>query len=208
MRQRFCWSFAVGEKTMIEEEMIETETTATYTPGIIRPEENEIASYAKIYVDCVPPGDVVQTLAGQIAKTCALLESMGERGGDLAYAPGKWTVKQSIGHLIDCERIFSYRALRIARGDTTPLLGFEQNDYVPTAESEKRTVSDLLQELTIVRQCTLALVRSLPAAAWPRRGAVSNFSVTVRGVVFTAAGHELHHYRIFQERYLPAIQTA
>ncbi|HEX4772934.1 MAG TPA: DinB family protein [Bryobacteraceae bacterium] len=178
------------------------------TPGSIRPEENEIASYAKIYVDCVPPGDVVQTLADQIAKTIALVESIGERGGDVAYAPGKWTVKQVIGHMIDCERIFSYRALRIARGDTTPLPGFEQNDYVPSAESEKRKLSDLLQELALVRQSTLALVRSLPEAAWARRGIVSNFSLTVRGIVFTAAGHELHHYRIFRERYLPAVQTA
>jgi len=182
--------------------------TQNDSPGITRPQENEIASYAKIYVDCVPPGDVVQTLTDQIGKTRALIQSMGDRGGDLSYAPAKWTVKQSIGHLIDCERIFSYRALRIARGDSTPLPGFEQNDYVPTAESEKRTLSDLLQELTVVRQSTLALVRGLPAEAWSRRGSVSNFSVTVRGIVFTAAGHELHHYRIFQERYLPAIQTA
>jgi hypothetical protein len=188
--------------------MIETNTSANNTPGNVRPEENEIASYARIYVDCVPPGDVVQTLADQIGKTRALLESIGERGGDIAYAPGKWTIKQVIGHLIDCERIFGYRALRIARGDTTPLPGFEQNDYVPTAESEKRALSDLLQEFSIVRQSTLALVRSLPAAAWSRRGTVSNFSLTVRGIVFTAAGHELHHYRIFQERYLPAVQTA
>lgn len=185
-----------------------TDTTANDKPGITRPEENEIASYAKIYVDCVPPGDVVQTLADQIGQTRALLDALGETGGDLTYVPGKWTVKQSIGHLIDCERIFSYRALRIARGDATPLPGFEQNDYVRPAESEKRTLSDLLQELTLVRQCTLALVRSLPAAAWSRRGTVSNFSVTVRGIVFTAAGHELHHYRIFRDRYLPAVQTA
>src|SRR4051794_40427710 len=139
-------------------------------PGLTRPEENEIASYAKAYVDCVPPGNVVETLSNQIGKTVSLLESFGDRGADLAYAPGKWTVKQAIGHLSDCERIFSYRILRIGRGDNTPLPAFEQDDYVPTARSEQRTLTDLLQELKIVRQSTLALVESLPAEAWARRG--------------------------------------
>jgi hypothetical protein len=178
----------------------------TQTPGAVRPQENEFAPYAKIYVDCVPPRDVVETLSNQIGRTVGLLQSIGERGADIAYDPGKWTVKQSIGHLIDCERIFGYRALRIARSDVTPLPAFEQNDYVPAAESEKRTLADLLEELSLVRQGTLALVRSFPVEAWSRRGTVSNFSLTVRGIVFTTAGHELHHYRIFQERYLPAVQ--
>jgi hypothetical protein len=175
--------------------------------AIARPQENEFSPHAKIYVDLVPSGSVVQLLANQIDKTVAMLKPIGdERATVFAYAPGKWTVKQAIGHMIDTERILSYRALRIARGDTTPLPGFEQDDYVPHAGSNERTLDDLLQELVIVRQSTLALVRSFPPEAWDRRGRTSDASVTVRGIVFTTCGHELHHARIFQERYLPALR--
>jgi hypothetical protein len=176
---------------------------------IARPEADEFAPHAKDYVDLVPPGDVVQLLADQIGTTIALLKPIGDRRAtELAYAPGKWTVKQVIGHMSDTERILSYRALRIARGDATPLPGFEQDDYVPTAGSNERTLDDLLEELAIVRQSTLALVRSFPPEAWQRRGRTSDRSVTVRGLVFTLAGHELHHFRIFQERYLLQAQGA
>src|ERR1700722_1322390 len=129
--------------------------------AIAHPNEDEFFPHAKIYVDLVPPGDVIESLASQIDKTVALLKPIGDkRATVLAYAPGKWTVKQAIGHMSDTERIFGYRALRIARGDTTPLPGFEQDDYVPNAGSNERTLDDLLQELLIVRQSTLALVRS------------------------------------------------
>lgn len=171
---------------------------------ITRPEAGDIAPYAQIYVDCVPPGDVIQTLEQQIHKTITLLKSFpDEQAGTLAYAPGKWTVKEVIGHLSDTERIFSYRALRIARGDATPLPGFEQNDYVPMGKSNGRALESLLDELFVIRQSTLALFKSFSEDAWTRRGTVSNFSLTTRGIAFTAAGHELHHYRILQERYLP-----
>jgi hypothetical protein len=170
--------------------------------AIGRPQENEFPPYAKVYVNQVYSDDVVQVLAEQIAKTLALLQSIGEERSMLAYAPGKWTVRQVIGHMSDTERIFAYRALCIARGDTAPLPGFEQDQYVPNAGSNERSLRDLLQEFVVVREATLALLRGLPGKAWDRFGTTSGSSTSVRGLVFTIAGHELHHYKIFQERYL------
>lgn len=167
-----------------------------------RPHENEIAPHARTYVDHVYSDDVIQVLTEQIGKTVALIRPLGEEGSLFGYAPGKWTVKQTIGHLSDTERILSCRTLRIARGDTTPLPGFEQDDYVPNAGSNERKLDDLLQELIAVRESTLALVRGLPPEAWDRRGTTSTASVTVRGLVFTMAGHELHHFEILKTRYL------
>ena len=169
---------------------------------IARPGENEFAPHAEVYVEHVYSDDIIQVLADQIGKTVALVRPLGEERSLFAYAPGKWTVKQTVGHLSDTERILSCRTLRIARGDTTPLPGFEQDDYVPNAGSNERKLEDLLQELIAVRKSTLALVRGLPPEAWDRRGTTSNSSVTVRGLVFTIAGHELHHFKILESRYL------
>lgn len=169
-----------------------------------RPHENEFSPHAKIYIENVYCDDVSQVLAEQTDKTLVLVRSFGEEHSLFAYAPGKWTVKQTIGHLSDTERILSGRALRIARGDTTPLPGFEQDDYVPYAGSNERKLEDLLEEFIAVRKSTLALVRSLAPEAWDRRGTTSGVSVTVRGLVFTIAGHELHHFNILDSRYLKA----
>lgn len=167
-----------------------------------RPQDSEIAPHAKAYVDLVPGEDVLATLSEQIERTLALLSGMGdERASQFRYAPGKWTAKEIAGHLSDTERIFAYRALRIGRHDATPLPGFEQNEYVKEAGSNERRLEDLLEELRLVRQASLALFRGLPEAAWMRRGRVSEWDLTVRGIAFTAAGHELHHYRILRERY-------
>ncbi len=169
-----------------------------------RPELSEIAPHAKSYVDLVPGDDVLAVLAEQTAKTIALLKPLSEEHATtFAYAPGKWTVKQIIGHLSDCERIFAYRVLRLARADTTPLPGFEQNGYVAAAGSNERKLASLLDELRLVRESTLALLQSLPEGAWLRHAQVSERDATVRGIAYTLAGHELHHYKILQERYLP-----
>jgi hypothetical protein len=165
-----------------------------------RPRDGEFPPYAKVYVERVYSDDVMQVLAEQIGRTVALLLEFGEERSLFAHAPGKWTLKQMIGHMSDTERIFSCRVLRIARGDATPLPGFEQDEYVPNAGSNERKLEDLVRELVAVRESTLALVRSLPPEAWERRGTVSGFPVTVRGLVFTLAGHELHHFRILEER--------
>lgn len=172
-------------------------------PVIGRPEPSEYAPYAKAYVDLVVGNDVMQVLASQLEETVALLKSLDERRrSEFAYAPGKWTVKQVLGHVIDSERIFAYRALRIARSDTTPLPGFEQEDYVNSANFNATALPVLLDEFRITRLGTIALFRSLPAEAWSRAGVANQFNSTVRGLAFQLAGHEQHHVKILREKYL------
>jgi hypothetical protein len=118
------------------------------------------------------------------------------------YASGKWTLKEVVGHLSDDERIFAYRALTIARGDPTPLPGFDEKTYVGAAGFETRALADLLAEYRSVRDATITLLRGLPAEAWLRRGIVNEYEASVRGLAFHIAGHELHHLRILRERYL------
>jgi uncharacterized damage-inducible protein DinB len=137
-----------------------------------------------------------------------LLSARSEREGNFRYAPDKWSVKETVGHLSDTERIFAYRALRIARGDQTPMASFEQNDYVKSGNFGERRLSDLAEEFAAVRSASLALFRSLNDDAWTRRGVASNKEVSVRALAFMIAGHELHHQRILEERYFAAIPRA
>jgi uncharacterized damage-inducible protein DinB len=168
-----------------------------------RPESSEYASYYGKYVSLVPEGDILVTLERQLTDTLALLAPR-EADGDFRYAPGKWSVKEALGHVMDTERIFSYRALRIARNDKTPLAGFEQDDYVKYGPFAQSSLTGLLQEFTSVRNATLALFRALDEAAWTRRGVASNNEVTVRALAYMIAGHELHHRGIFLQKYFPA----
>jgi uncharacterized damage-inducible protein DinB len=172
-------------------------------PG--RPLAGEFAPIAQRYVELVVEDDARQTLAHQHEKTLAWIRSVGEDYASIfTYAPGKWTIKQILGHITDAERIFAYRALRLARQDRTPLPGFEQDDYVATANSGQRNLSNLIAEFSAVRQASLALFQDLPDEAWMQRAEVSGQSITVRGILSTMAGHELHHFKILQERYQPA----
>ena len=117
------------------------------------------------------------------------------------YGEGKWSVKETLGHLADTERVLSYRLLCIARGDTTPLPGFDENSYVAASKADSRQLTDLVRELAMVRAATLALVRSLEAEMLPRRGTVKDWSLSARGLVFIIAGHFAHHMNILRERY-------
>ena len=168
-----------------------------------RPDSNEYAPYYGKYISLVPEGDILVTLEKQLPDTLALLAPR-EADGDFRYAPGKWSVKESLGHVIDTERVFSYRALRIARNDKTPLAGFEQDDYVKYGPFAQCSLAALLEEFASVRKATVALFRGLDEAAWTRRGVASNNEVTVRALAYMIAGHELHHRRLFQQKYFPA----
>ncbi len=134
----------------------------------------------------------------------AILSSLGERQGNYRYAPDKWSVKEVLGHVIDTERIFAYRALRIARNDKTPIEGFEQDDYVRAALSGNRTLAGLIEEFSAVRHAGLLLFRSFDPEAWVRKGIASQKEISVRALVYVIAGHELHHRKILQEKYLLA----
>lgn len=117
------------------------------------------------------------------------------------YAEGKWNVKELVGHMADAERVMSYRLLRIARGDTTPLPGFDEKAFVAGSRADRRELSDLAAELASVRAATLTLVRSLDEQALGHRGVVNDWSLTARGLVFIIAGHVQHHLNILRERY-------
>lgn len=168
-----------------------------------RPDTTEYAPAYSGYVAHVPDGDVLELLAAQIADTTALLRSTGEAFAGHRYAPGKWSVRELVGHLCDTERIMAYRALRIARADTTPLPGFEQDDYVAAARFEARTLSDLISEFESIRAATLSLFRSLDDTALRRRGVASGYDVSARALAFIIAGHERHHMSVLRSRYLP-----
>ena len=173
-----------------------------------KPDANEYAAFYETYVSLVPDVDVVAALEAQRLQMAQLLAGRSERDGNFRYAPEKWSVKEVIGHLADSERIFSYRALRIARGDTTPLPGFEQDDYVREAGSGRRELRELAEEFASVRGGTVALYRSLGEEAWKRRGSANKNEVTVRALAFITAGHELHHRNILEQRYFAAIPRA
>jgi hypothetical protein len=170
-----------------------------------RPQPGEYPAYAQADIDYVAGDDAVAALTDLATDTLRLLGGISdETARGLTYAPGKWTLKEVIGHLTDDERIFAYRALCAARGDDTPLPGFEETLYVANGNFEERSMSDLLAEYRIVRDATLALLRSLPDEAWQRRGTANEHPVSVRGIAFHIAGHELHHLRVVREKYLAA----
>jgi hypothetical protein len=169
---------------------------------IRRPRTDELGVYYHGYVDAVGEGDVLMRLADGLEATRALLARFGEARGGYRYASGKWSVKEIVGHLIDAERVFSYRALRMARGDRTPLAGFEQDDYVAAAGSDGRALADLVEELTHERLANLAFFRSLQPEAWERTGTASDNPFVVCAFPYLIAGHENHHRRVLAERYL------
>jgi len=174
-----------------------------------RPGPGEYASYAREDVDAAQGDDAVGVLARQRDEVLGFFAALDERAVEgLRYAPGKWTVKEVLGHMIDDERIFLYRALCLARGEPRELPGFDEKLYAEGADFETRPLADLLVEYRLVRDASLAFFAGLPAAAWLRHGVVNGYPATVRGLAFHVAGHELHHLRILHERYLPLPRTS
>lgn len=173
-----------------------------------RPEAGEFAEYYGKYIAKVPGADVPGILETERLQMSRLLAGRSERDGDFRYAPGKWTIKELLGHVTDAERIFTYRALRIARCDETALASFEQDDYVKNGGFASRTLADLAQEFDAVRGASISLFRSFDEPAWGRRGMASEKPVTVRALGFITAGHQIHHRMVLEENYLPVIPRA
>lgn len=165
------------------------------------PAHGEYNEYYGTYISLVGDGDVCRNLAAQIAETDAYLRGIPEDKGGHRYAEGKWSVSELVGHLIDTERIMAARALRFARGDETPLPGFEQDDYVLTGGFGERPLAGLAEEYRLLRESNILMFEGLPAEAWDRRGVANESPVTVRALAYIIAGHELHHMRILRERY-------
>lgn len=166
------------------------------------PAAYEYADYYKTYVRLVPEGDILEILNKQMKDTVTMLSSLSPEQCEYRYAEGKWSVKEVMGHIIDTERIMSYRLLSIARGETQPLPGYDENRYVDTADFDKQSIIDLLDHFACVRQSTIHLVKSLSEEAMGRKGNANNSEVSARAIITIIAGHELHHRNIIQERYL------
>jgi hypothetical protein len=167
-----------------------------------RPEPTEYAPFYGGYIALVPEGDIVDLLRDGGRGLATALGAIPESRAGFRYAEGKWSIREVVGHLIDAERIFGYRALRFARGDATPVPGFDENDYVRAAGSDARPLADLAQELAVVRESSTRLFASFADDVWTRRGTANGKEITVRAIAYITAGHAMHHLRILRERYL------
>lgn len=161
---------------------------------------------AGTYVKLVPEGqNPLEQLRGQSALLKELLAYLTDEQALSRYAPGKWSIKESLVHMIDTERIFAYRALRIGRGDQTPIPGFEQDDYVPNSGADARSLANIWHEYDTVRAATLSLFDSFTPGVYERSGVASGHTLSVRALAHMIPGHEAHHIAIFRDRYLPAL---
>ncbi len=167
-----------------------------------RPEPKECPKYYFTYIDEVPPGDIINLLRSQISETVSFLKSLPPELGSHAYANGKWTICEVIGHMIDCERIFAYRGLRIARNDKTPMPGFEQDDYVAATNFSARSIESLAKEFEHLRSSTVTLFEHLTDEEIGRSGTASGGSFTTRSFPYIILGHELHHVHVLRTRYV------
>jgi uncharacterized damage-inducible protein DinB len=167
---------------------------------INRPDTSEFATFYAGYIGKVPdsgPAKLLEEQIGQLEK----LKALPEDKANYAYADGKWSVKEVIGHIADGERVFSYRLTRIARGDATPLAGFDENAWAKTAPHRRRKIADVVNEMIAVRRSTLALIDSLDEAAIANKGVANNNPVSARAICWIMAGHTKHHLDILTERY-------
>lgn len=167
-----------------------------------KPQDTEYAPYYGKYVSLVPDGNIVETLTKQMGETLAAWRAVPADKAEHRYAPGKWSTKEMMAHVIDTERVMSYRALRIARGDKTPLPGFDQDVMMANTDWSTRTVADLADEFEAVRKANLHLFSHLSDAAWKQVGTASDNPISARALAYIIAGHELYHQEILRDRYL------
>jgi len=166
-----------------------------------RPIEGEYSSYYEGYINQVPGDNFLEILKNALPQTVSYLESLPLEKWDYKYAPGKWTIKELMLHIIDTERVFSYRAMRVARNDKTPLPGFEQDDFVPNSNASNRSGESIIEEYKALRNSTIQLYQNFSNEQLNRKGTASGFPVSSLALGFITAGHEAHHLRILKERY-------
>ncbi|MBD0380777.1 DinB family protein [Paenibacillus sedimenti] len=167
-----------------------------------RPDRNEYAPYFSTYIDAVPDEDYDQFLRNQLDEVKDLFSQLSEEKGEGRYAPGKWSLKEVLGHMTDTERVMSYRMMRIARGDFTKLPGFDQDILIANGSFSEFTLKALLEDFVAVRKATFTLLGTIPDSAWERTGNVSERDVTARSLAYIIAGHAQHHLNVIQQRYL------
>jgi DinB superfamily len=168
---------------------------------IEKPSESEYAPFYAGYIARIPAEDVLEILSRQTTELRGLAAAASPDREVFRYAPGKWSVREVFGHLIDGERVFGHRAFRIGRGDQTPLPGFEENQYVAASGYHDRDLASLVEEFALVRAANLAIFHNLAGDAWRRLGTANNHPVSVRALAFIMAGHVNHHLTILGERY-------
>jgi len=172
---------------------------STTTAG--RPASTEYGAYYGRYISQLPDGDVLETMRAGVKELEGLLGGLDEQQALFRYAPGKWSIKEVLGHMLDVERVMTYRALRIGRGDSTPLPGFEQDDYVKAAHNDRRPLASLLAEYRHLRASNLELFGSFDPEALMRTGTASGYPFTARALIWVIAGHERHHLNGFRRDY-------
>jgi len=172
------------------------------TVTIPRPQADEHLAYYGRYISQVPDGDLLALLRDQVMETVALLGGVSADREQYAYAPEKWTIREVVGHIIDAERVFAYRALTFARAPGTSLPGFDENAWVPAGKFGTRTLADLVEEFQIVRASTVQLARHFDEETLKLRGLANGAEISVRALLYIIAGHERHHLVLLRERYL------
>ncbi len=172
-----------------------------------RPQQSEYAPYYGGYVGITTGDDAVALLESELQKALAFYGTISEEQSKSAYAAGKWTIRQVLGHIVDGERVFGYRALVFARGDKAQLPSFEQDDYVATANSNATSLADHLKQFEHLRRANILMLRDLSMEAWSRVGVASGKEISVRALAFILAGHEMHHRKVLGERYSTSAAT-
>lgn len=167
-----------------------------------RPQKEEYNPYYETYIGKVKGDDFVQNLKEQKYETLNMLTKLSEQEWNHKYAPEKWTIKEVMMHIIDTERIFAYRALRVGRNDMTPMPGFDQNDYIPYVDAENINSDSIINEYEAVRNSTIALFENMNEKAYTRVGEASGSPVSALALGYMIAGHEIHHVQLLHERYL------
>lgn len=167
-----------------------------------KPGSGESASYYKHYINLNTDTNIIKSLEKQVLQIQKAFGSVPPSKQNFRYAKGKWSVKELLGHIMDAERIFGYRALRIARKDKTHLAGFEENHYVKNGAFEKRTMKSLLEEFTALRKANIELFKNLDEKQLAYKGTANNSPVSVRALAYIISGHTIHHLGILKERYL------
>ena len=163
---------------------------------------NEYSQFNATYINALDNVELLEELEISLHDFIRFVREIPMDKFDYRYAEGKWTIKEIIQHIIDSERVFSYRALRISRNDKTPLPSFDENNYVDNTNANKRGLQELLTELSAVRHATLLLFKSFSDEQLARMGIASENEISVRAIGFIIIGHQKHHQKVFEERYL------
>ncbi|RDI39933.1 DinB family protein [Falsibacillus pallidus] len=168
------------------------------------PVSGDYIPYYSTYIERVEAGEIEEVLSNQIQVTVGLLKDLSEEQGAYRYGDGKWSIKEVIGHMADTERVMNFRLMSFARGESSELPGFDENEYVARARFDRQSIPALLENLAAVRSSTISLLENLDEEAWERSGTANGAPVTVKALAWIIAGHELHHCMILKERYFGA----